>query len=61
MKNKILIINYKAYEEAFLKGLEIASYSGKVSLEKKVSVIVAPPVYSFKRNKIFGKNNSSGS
>ncbi len=43
MKRKVLLINYKAYEEAFLKGVDIAKYSGEVSSKSGVNVIVSPP------------------
>ena len=43
MSTKVLIINYKAYKEAFSKGLDIASYAKRLSTETNVEVIVAPP------------------
>jgi triosephosphate isomerase len=43
MSTKVLIINYKAYKEAFSKGLDIATYAKQVSTETNVEVIVAPP------------------
>ena len=43
MSTKILIINYKAYEEAFTKGIDIAKYSGELSKSSGVSIIVSPP------------------
>ncbi len=43
MGNKILIINYKAYKEAFSKGIDIAKYAAQVSASKNISVIVSPP------------------
>jgi len=43
MSTKILIINYKAYKEAFTKGIEIARCSGEISKSSSVNIIVSPP------------------
>lgn len=40
---RTFIINYKAYEEAFTKGVEIAKYSKQTEKKLKVNIIVAPP------------------
>ncbi|MCW1312164.1 MAG: triose-phosphate isomerase, partial [Candidatus Parvarchaeota archaeon] len=40
---KTLIINYKAYEEAFTNGQDIAKYSNELSKTSGVSIVVAPP------------------
>ena len=43
MNMKTLIINYKAYEEAFTNGIDIAKYSSELSKNSGVSIIVSPP------------------
>ncbi len=43
MNMKTLIINYKAYEEAFTNGQDIAKYSNELSKTSGVSIVVAPP------------------
>jgi triosephosphate isomerase len=43
MNMKTLIINYKAYKEAFTNGLEIARYSNELSKTSGISIIVSPP------------------
>ena len=40
---KTLIINYKAYKEAFTNGIDIAKYSNELSKTSGVSIIVSPP------------------
>ncbi|MCL4397312.1 triose-phosphate isomerase [Candidatus Parvarchaeota archaeon] len=40
---KTLIINYKAYKEAFTNGLDIAKYSDELAKTSDVSIIVSPP------------------
>lgn len=43
MNMKTLIINYKAYKEAFTNGLDIAKYSDELAKTSGVSIIVSPP------------------
>lgn len=40
---RTLIINFKAYREAFAKGHEIAEYAAALSKKSGVSIIIAPP------------------
>lgn len=40
---RTFIINYKAYEEAFTEGIEIAKYSKQIENKLGVNIIVAPP------------------
>ncbi len=40
---KIFIINYKAYKEAFTRGVDIAKYAKSIENKLRVNVIVAPP------------------
>ena len=43
MNMKTLIINYKAYKEGFINGLNIAEYSNELSKNSGVNIIVSPP------------------
>ena len=57
---KTLIINYKAYEEAFSRGLEIARYSKEISDKSGVSIIIAPPFTMLKDTKSLVKTIAEG-
>ncbi|EEZ93110.1 MAG: triosephosphate isomerase [Candidatus Parvarchaeum acidiphilum ARMAN-4] len=60
MNMKTLIINYKAYEEAFTKGIEIAKYSGELSKSSGVSIVVSPPFTILKETVKFAKTIAQG-
>ncbi|MBE5728578.1 triose-phosphate isomerase [Candidatus Parvarchaeota archaeon] len=57
---KVLLINYKAYKEAFTKGVDIANAAAEVSKETGVDVIVAPPFTMLKETKDLVKTIAQG-
>jgi len=60
MNTKTLIINYKAYEEAFTNGLDIAKYSNELSKTSGVSIIVSPPFTILKDTAKIAKTIAQG-
>ena len=57
---RVLLINYKAYKEAFTKGVDIANAAAEVSKETGVDVIVAPPFTMLKETKDLVKTIAQG-
>lgn len=60
MNMKTLIINYKAYEEAFTNGLEIAKYSSELSKKSGLNIIVSPPFTMLKETAKIAKTIAQG-
>ena len=60
MSMKTFIINYKAYEEAFTKEIEIARASAEISKKKGVDIIVSPPFTELRETSKIAKTIAQG-